>query len=37
MHRTSLGGASDNAADIHSVEEELQLLDHALEVFGGEV
>ena len=37
MHRTSLGQATDNVADIPSVEEELLLLYHTLEVLGGKV
>lgn len=37
MHPTSLGRTPDNEADIHSVEERLLLLDHALQVLGGQL
>ena len=36
-HRTSLGAATDNAADIHSVEGQLLLLHHTLQVYGGKI
>lgn len=36
-HRTSLGAATDNTADIHSVEGQLLLFHHTFQVHGGEV
>jgi hypothetical protein len=37
MHPKSLGQTTDNEADIHSVEERLLLLDHALQILGGQI